>query len=407
MGGRRVAVIANGAFSLINFRGPLLAEMVSRGCEVFAFAPDFDEPLRRNVRALGVTPVDLALDRIGIRPVTDLARTFKLAAQLRRLRIEVAFCYFLKPVIFGTIAAWLAGVRRRYTLVAGLGYIFIADPAKVGFRRRMLRRAATAAIGFAFRLSERVFFQNADDLQFFVEHSGLDRAKTVLVAGTGVDLDHFCTCPLPNEGHIVLFVGRLLNEKGVRELIEAARILKQRQVPVLIVIAGGLDLNLGAIAEGEVREWVNEGLCEWVGHVDDVRPVLGAATVFVLPSYREGKPRSTQEALAIGRPVITTDAVGCRDTVQHGVNGWLVPVRDAVALADAIEDSTRDRDRLMAMAAASRTLAEEKFDVRAINAVMLDGMGLGEPPLGGPTPAGQRSSLDPDSDRARHSHPAD
>jgi glycosyltransferase involved in cell wall biosynthesis len=174
----------------------------------------------------------------------------------------------------------------------------------------------------------------------------------------------------------VLFVGRLLREKGVRELIGAARILRDAGADCTIVLAGGIDTNPGALAEAEVRQWANEGLCEWLGNLADVRPELERAHVFVLPSYREGKPRSTQEALATGRPVITTDTVGCRETVEPGVNGWLVPVGDHVALARAIEESMADRGRLVAMGNESRRLAEERFDVAEINEVMLTRMGL-------------------------------
>lgn len=374
---RTFAVIANDAFSLVNFRGPLIAEMVARGANVLAMAPHFTPELRERVARLGARACDIPLDRTRLAPLRDFKDAVSLARILRAEEVTDTFSYFLKPILIGNIAAWLAGVPRRTSLVAGLGYMFTdAEPSGASLRKRILRRCVELSLGLAFRLSKQVFLQNEADRDYFVDRGLLATRKAVLVAGTGVDLAYFRETPLPDGKFRVLFVGRLLREKGVRELIGAARILRKAGADCTIVLAGGIDSNPGALAEVEISQWVRDGLCEWVGNLADVRPELERAHVFVLPSYREGKPRSTQEALAIGRPVITTDTVGCRETVEPGVNGWLVPVGDHVALARAIEDSMAVRDRLVAMGKASRQLAEERFDVTAINEAMLARMDL-------------------------------
>lgn len=372
----RIAVIANDAFSLVNFRGPLIAEMVARGAKVYAMAPDYSPELEEKVRALGAHPVTIPLDRMRLAPLRDVLDAVRLASLLRSLRITVTFSYFLKPVIFGNLAARLAGVRNRYSLVAGLGYVFTPGGGERGLRRSLRQKLATLALGMAFALSRKVFFQNEDDLRFFADARVLDPAKAILVAGTGVDLARYIPTTLPNGPYRALFVGRLLREKGIRELIEASRILKARGLDCTIAIAGGIDRNPGALTAEQMSSWCSDGLCEWLGSIDDVAAALAQAHVFVLPSYREGKPRSTQEALAMGRPVITTDTVGCRETVEPGRNGWLVQVGDPVSLADAIADSMSNRERLERMGRESRAMAERCFDVRKINDQMLDEMNL-------------------------------
>lgn len=372
----RIAVIGNGAFSLVNFRGPLIREMRLRGAEVFALAPDYTAELRQQVGTLGATPIDISLDRMRVNPLRDLRDMMRLRRQLATIAPEICFSYFLKPVIFGTLAAWLARVPRRYSLVAGLGYLFTDSDERVSFRKRFLKAAVMLLCRFAFSRCDRVFFQNCEDLAHFVDAGAVAQEKTVQLAGTGVDLAHFSELPLPSGPVRFLFVGRVLREKGICELIEAARRVQRTHPECQFAIAGGVDINPGAIrAEGMV-EMMAGTTCEWLGHVPDIRAELARCTVFVLPSYREGMPRSTQEALAVGRPVITTNAIGCRETVKEGENGWLVPVGDADALADAMLDCLQNRDRLPAMGHASRRRAETNYDVREINDTMLAAMGV-------------------------------
>lgn len=373
---RRLAIVSNQAFSLINFRGPLLRDLVAAGVEVHALAPDYDEKIRNQVESLGAIPVDYTLSRAGMNPLRDSVDLFRLWRVLRRIRPDAALGYFIKPVIYGTLAAWLAGVPRRFALIAGLGYAFTPSGDQESKRQKVLRFGVSKLYRIALGRVNIVFFQNNDDKQLFIE-LGLVRAeKTARVNGTGVDLCEWAPHPLVVTPPTFLLAARLLREKGIVEYAEAARKVKQLHPEARFILLGGLDPNPGALRQNEIEQWVHEGLLEWPGHVD-VKPWLTETSVYVLPSYyREGVPRSTQEAMAMGRPVITTDAPGCRETVEDGRNGFLVPVRDSEALAQAMLRFIEQPQLIETMGAESRRLAEERFDVHKINAKILKTLGV-------------------------------
>lgn len=370
----KIAVISNEARSLLNFRGPLLQAMVARGHEVLAFAPDHDPASRAALAGLGVVAVDCAMSRSGTGPLREIGTILRLRRRLRQHRPDLCFAYFIKPVIYGTIAARLAGVPRRYGLYAGLGFAFTGESGQ-GVRRRLLQRVIAMLARIAARHSDRVMFQNRDDMAEFTARGIVTPGKAVLVGATGVDLAAWPAAPLPDGPATFVLAARLLRDKGIGEYAEAARLLRQTHPQARFLLLGGLDPNPAAIPRAEVEGWVAEGLLEWPGHVA-VQPWLAQAQVFVLPSYREGVPRSTQEAMAMGRAVITTDATGCRETVEHGVNGLLVPVRDPGALAAAMRRFLDDPTLAPRMGAESRRLAEERFDARAQAARLLAAMGL-------------------------------
>jgi glycosyltransferase involved in cell wall biosynthesis len=375
-----LALVSSIAFSLANFRGPLISALVARQVRVLALAPDFDDKTREDVRRLGAEPIDISLERTGMRPGRDLVDAVRLCLQLRRLKPDIALCYFVKPVIYGTLAARFAGVRRRYALVAGLGYVYTPGRSGDSLKRKALRLLVSTLYRLAFQACRRVFFQNEDDIADFVGAGLIDAKRVARLNGTGVDLDRLPFTPPPPGPPSFLLMARLLREKGIGEFVDAARIVRARHPQATFRLLGGLDPNPGGLGRDEVERWAAEGVIEWHGHVDDVRPWIAASSVYVLPSYREGKPRSTQEAMAMGRPVITTDAPGCRDTVEEGVNGFLVPVRDADALADAIERFIANPSLVERMGRASRRLAEQRFDVHRINAEILRVMEIAEPP---------------------------
>lgn len=373
---RTLALVSSIAYSLPNFRGPLIRALVGRGVRVLALAPDFDDRIRAEVRRLGAEPVDISLDRTGMHPLRDLIDMAKLVRQFRRLGPDIVLCYFIKPVIYGTLAARLAGIRRRYALVAGLGYVYTSGGRAEPFRRKALRAAVSALYRTAFKACRRVFFQNEDDIAEFVAAGLIDPRRVVRLEGTGVDLDRLGFVAPPEGPPSFLLMARLLREKGICEYVEAARIVRARHPEIRFRLLGGLDPNPGGLTRAEVESWASEGVIEWAGHVDDVRPWIAESSVYVLPSYREGKPRSTQEAMAVGRPVITTDAPGCRDTVEEGVNGFLVPVGQAGPLAAAMERFVADPSLVQRMGRASRRLAERRFDVHKINSKILETMGI-------------------------------
>ncbi|MEA3015147.1 MAG: hypothetical protein QOD42_3692 [Sphingomonadales bacterium] len=377
-----IAIITSIAFSLANFRGPLIEALVAAGLRVYALAPDHDEGTRAAVRALGAEPVDISLERTGMRPLRDARDAFRLAGTLRRLNPDATFAYFIKPVIYGSLAAKRAGVRRRYALVAGLGYVFTPGGGRETPKRRLLRAAVSRLYRRALRVCDLVYFQNEDDVAQFVGAGLVAPERVRRLAGTGVDLERLQAAPPVTSPPTFLLMARLLREKGIAEYVAAARIVRASHPEARFLLLGGFDPNPGGFTRAEVEGWAAEGAVEWAGHVDDVRPWIAQSSVYVLPSYREGKPRSTQEAMAMGRPIVTTDAPGCRDTVEEGVNGFLVPVRDVPRLAEAMLRFIGEPGLIAKMGAESRRLAEERFDVRRINATILADLGIAAPGTG-------------------------
>lgn len=378
--GIRICIIGNQAFSLLNFRAPIIAEMVGSGCEVIALAPDFDDASSAEVRAIGAEPVGYSLSRTGMNPFRDAADILRLAFILRRLGPDMTFAYAPKPVIYGTLAAWLARVPQRYALITGLGYAFAPPVGSESMKRRFLRDIVIRLYKAALKRADKVFFQNEDDRELFISAGAVSAGRSIRVNGTGVDLHRWSPAPpVSNCGVTFLLAARLLREKGVVEFVEAARLVKEAHHEVRFILLGGLDTNPGALSSAEIGSWVAEGIVDWPGHVPDVRPWLAEASVFVLPSYyREGVPRSIQEAMAMARPIITTDAPGCRDTVIDGNNGFLIPVRSAEALAAAMERFVLQPELIDSMGQASRRMAEERFDAREINQAILREMGISD-----------------------------
>lgn len=369
----KVVVIASLAESLLNFRGPLLAAMRASGHHVTALAPGENESVAARLGVMGVDYRPLALERTGMNPLRDLRALSQLVACLRELQPDVVFGYTIKPVIYGSLAARLAGVPRSYSMVTGLGYAFIGK----GLRQRLVAMLVSALYRAGLSGNAGVFFQNPDDLELFCSRRLLgDPRKAILVNGSGIDLDRYATCePVPGRPRFLL-IARLLRDKGITEYVEAAGILKTRYPESSFRLLGPFDSNPAAITREEIDLWQREGNIEYLGETDDVRPYIADCSVYVLPSYREGTPRTVLEAMAMGRPVVTTDAPGCRETVREGENGFLVQVRDSISLARAMERFILEPGLCVTMGQRSRQVAVEKYDVHKVNEVMLKAMGL-------------------------------
>jgi glycosyltransferase involved in cell wall biosynthesis len=371
----KIAIISKQAFSLRNFRGPMMAEIISRGHEVIAFAPDFNETNRADLMAMGVQPVDYHISQSGLNPLKELLGIFKLLILLRSHKPDISFVYFLKPLVIGTIAAWLAGVPHRFGLVEGLGYAFTTHSG-TEVRRRIAKRLVINGLRLATARLHKIIFLNSEDLGDFLRLGLATSSQTEMLGPIGVDLSEWSVAPLPQTPVTFIFVARLLRDKGIGEFVAAARILRSENPELRFIVLGDIDGNPSAITRSEMDAWVDEGVIEWPGHVD-VKPWLAKAHVFVLPSYyREGVPRSTQEAMAMGRAVITTDAPGCRETVDEGINGFLVPVRDPQAVASVMRRFVERPETVAIMGAASRQIAVERFSVQAQNEKLLGYMDL-------------------------------
>lgn len=370
---KRIVVCAGYTPSLVNFRGPLLRELAGRGHRVIACGPETSPALCRALSELGVEFHRIPCDRAGFGLHRDLELLFALVALFRSVRPDIVLSYTIKPVIYGSLAARLAGVPTVYSMITGLGYAFAGE----GIARRTLQAAAAQLLRLSLRGNRAVFFQNPDDRAVF-QQCGLLRTpeQAVVINGSGVDLEWFEPSPLPDQLSF-LMIARLLVDKGVRDYAAAARLIRSRYPGVRFRLVGPFDPNPGALREEEVRAWVQEGLIDYLGALEDVRPAIATSSIYVLPSYYgEGTPRTVLEAMAMARPVVTTDAPGCRETVREGINGYLVPVRDPQALARALEHFILDPHLIRRMGQEGRRMAAEKYDVHKVNRVIMETMRL-------------------------------
>jgi glycosyltransferase involved in cell wall biosynthesis len=324
--------------------------------------------------ALGVRFVPIELQRAGIDPVADALALGGLVRRLRTLGPDLVLGYTIKPVIYGSLAARLAGVPRRAAMITGLGSALTG--AHTG-KQRLVAGIARGLYRAGLAQCQVVIFQNPDDRDELGRLGAIPaHARVAIVRGSGVDLAHYAPSPLPPGPPVFLFLGRLLRDKGIHEYVAAARIVRARCPAARFQIAGWLDPNPESLTRRELDAVVADGTVEYLGAADDVRPVLAAAHVLVLPSYREGTPRSVLEAMSMNRAVITTDAPGCRDTVIDRDSGLIVPVRDARALADAMLLLATAPPLIARLAAAGRDRAVALYDARAVAASVLAALEL-------------------------------
>jgi len=371
---RHILFIAGNARSLVANRGDLIAEMQRAGHKVSAAVPL--EDMLDSVQTLGIDIHPFRLGRAGMNPLRDLRTVLWLYRLMRRLQPDATFAYNIKPVIWGTIAARLAGVPHRFSMITGLGTNFVEAST---LKARMFRQLLVWLYRIGVNGSEKVFFQNPDDLQDFVDLGVMkDDTKAVLTMGSGVNMEQFPRAPLPEGAVTFVTVARMLHNKGVREFCEAARIVHGEWPEARFVAVGPHDPTLPhALPTSELERLQVEGIVEFTGGVRDVRPMIRRGSVFVLPSYyREGQPRSALEAMAMGRPLIMTDTPGCRETVLDGINGLLVPPRDAKAVAKAMLRFRDDPEFLVRAGEASYQRVVNEYDVRRVNEVVLKAMNL-------------------------------
>lgn len=369
----KVVVAGNISQSLVNFRGPMMRAMVEAGHEVVAVGPRGETAYVPAIEQLGVKYRSVPLDRAGFNPLADLRYMWALRQLLREERADVFLGYTIKPVIYGCLAARFARVPTSSAIITGLGYAFGQNSAKQKIVGGIIKLLYLSALSGA----KVVFFQNPDDRAEFLAHGFVSEARTALVAGSGVDLSHFRSSPTPEPPVKFLMIARLIREKGIDQFVEAAARLKERFPQARFQVLGPLDANPTAVSMDEVNEWTRQGIVEYLGETADVRPFLRDASVFVLPSYyREGTPRTALEALATGRPIVTTDAPGCRETVVDGENGYLVEPRSSQSLEEALARFLVDPSLVESMGAVSLQLARTKFDVRLVNQKIMNRLQL-------------------------------
>lgn len=359
--------VSNCAWNLANFRRPLIEAFVERGdCVVCAAAADGHEAL---LRGLGADFVDLPVDAGGTSPVADLKLLMAIDRLIRRVRPGAVLTFTIKPNIFGLLAARARGVPAIAT-ISGLGSSFLGG-GLTGFVTDRLYRLALAG-------AQAVMFQNDDDRALFTGRGLVDSGRTRLVAGSGIDLDRFRPAPVEPGGPMrFLLIARLLKDKGLVEYADAARALLDEGLNVQCAVVGpDGGSNPSAVPKSQVERWVRNGTIGYLGATDDVRGAIAAADCVVLPSYREGLPRSLLEGAAMARPLIATDVPGCRAVVEPGVNGLLCAPRSASALALAMRQMAGlDPVVRLAMGAAGRRMVEAQYDQRKVAAAYLAEVG--------------------------------
>ena len=364
---KKLLFVVNVDWFFLSHRLPIALEAQRQGFDVHiatGLTNKLDE-LRRH----GLTVHVLALDRHGTGLGNAWMTTLQLWRVLRAVRPDVVHLVTIKPILLGGLLARLVRVPALVVAVSGLGYVFMSHGSAAWVRRSLV------SVLYKLALTHRnlkVIFQNADDLRSLNEIVHLPAHQVATLRGSGVDLAHFVCWPLPAGVPVVVLAARLLADKGVFEFVEAAKLLKAQGCPARFVLVGTVDTgNPTSVKQTELDAWVRDGVVEWWGHRSDMAQVLSAAQIVVLPSYREGLPKVLLEAAACGRPVVTTDVPGCRDAIEPGVTGVLVPVQDALALAKAMNELIKDPVRCERMGTAGRALAEQAFDVRQVVAAHL------------------------------------
>lgn len=366
----RILLVNNTSVYVHRFRRQLIERLGAAGHEVVLVCPT--DAHTHKLNDLGVERIDWPLRQHGTHPWSELKAAEFLARTAKRVRPQVVLNFTLKPAIYGSFAARRCSAQSCFSVFTGLGYYF-TDPARFN---SLPTRAMRGLLKLALPANDAVFFQNPADRDLFVR-MGLIRAdRTRIVDGSGVDTRHFQPSGDPVVPGSFVLVGRMLAEKGVREFVAAARSIRAVHPHSRFWLVGGIDTSSSAITREEIRAWEREKTIEYFGEVDDVRPIVGKASALVLPSYREGMPRSVLEGMAMGKAVVVTDVPGCSDCVTDGVNGLVVPPANSQALAAAMSRLLVDSGLGDRMGAMSRQIAVERYDVQRINTSFLKACGL-------------------------------
>ncbi|CAB3830766.1 MULTISPECIES: glycosyltransferase family 4 protein [Achromobacter] len=366
---RRLMFVVNNPAFFMSHRVPVALAAQQAGYDVHVAT--MDGPAVAEIEALGMTHHAIPMTRSGKHPLQELNTLRALVRLFRRVRPDVVHLVTIKPVLYGGIAARLARVPGMVAAISGLGFVFLSNSLKMRLVRAVVARLYRVALGHP---NSRVIFQNANDRDLLKSLGAVRDEQVVMIRGAGVDLDAYRATPEPPSPPVVVtMVARLLRDKGVREFVEAASILRKRGLPVTMQLVGGVDAgNPTSATQQEVDAWQRDGAVEALGERSDIASLYAACHIAVLPSYREGLPKSLIEAAASGRAVVTTDVPGCRDAIEPGKTGLLVPVRDAPALADAIARLVEDAALRQSMGEAGRKLAESEFDIRRVARVHVE-----------------------------------
>lgn len=368
LAGKRVCIVSRCARTLFNFRRHLIEDIARAGASVTALGAAGDG-FEARLREHGIAFEHIPVGQRSVDPVADLRLVRQLVRRFRAERPHVVHTFTIKPAIFGTLAAWMARVPVRIVTITGVGHAFTT----AGFA---IRTIVSVLYRVALSRAHVVCFQNADDRELFLRLGLVRRERTLLVPGSGIDLDAFRPQPLPlvaGGAPRFLMIGRVLKEKGVAEFAAAAALIKAKIPHATFTLLGGADArNPSTLSQDELEALRRSSVVEWIDEVADVRPYIAAADVVVLPSYREGLPRALLEGAAMGRALIATDVPGCRDLVLEGQTGHLAEAGNAASLAAAMQKLCDAPQAIALMGRTARTLVETRFDLRLVNRMTLE-----------------------------------
>ena len=373
-----IIIIGTVASSFLGFRADLIKILIQKNHIVYAFTSEYTNSELEKIKLLGAMPVTYEQKRGGLNPLVDVISTYLLTNKIKAIAPDLVFSYFSKPVIFGTLAARWAKVPKVIGMLEGLGYTFTKQPKGLIKRTQLIKQIQIALYRISLPRLDTLIFLNPDDPNDLLEEYSIKVRKVEVLGGIGLNLDDYSYSNNYPKNPVFIFIARLLAEKGIHDYIAAAKIVKNIYPQARFVVLGAIDkVALGALTEVELRQVIKASIIEYPGHVNNVSDWITKSSVFVLPSYyREGVPRSTQEAMAIGRPIITTDVPGCRETVIDGVNGFLVEKWNPKALAEKMIYFIEHPEQIKEMGDESYKLAQEKFDADKVNKRLINMLGL-------------------------------
>lgn len=367
---RSIAVLSSHTPSLFWFRTDMMRDFIKRGYDVYALGNEEESKWIDRFKDNNITYQQISVSRNGVNPFQDRKTLDSIKEKLKSIRPEKIFTYQAKTVIYGAMAANSLGITEVYPLIAGMGSAFLSNNLKT----RFIRFVMTKLYRRSMKRCPVVFFQNHDDEQVFRDCGIVKNQKVVMIHGSGVNTEKFTLLPLPDKPAF-LCISRLIRDKGVYEYLESCKRIKVEYPDIRCLLVGPYDTNPSAMKPEELQPFINAGI-EYFGEQDDVRPYIEQCSVFILPSYREGTPKTNLEAMACGRAVITTDAPGCKETVIDGENGFLVPVKDANSIYQKMIWFIEHPKDAEIMGKKGRTMVEDLFDVKKVNETICEAMGI-------------------------------
>jgi glycosyltransferase involved in cell wall biosynthesis len=375
---KKFLIICSYPDSILSFRGPLIHQFLNNGYQVHIGCPNLvsNKIISQPLKDLNIILHDVPLSRASLNPFGDLKTFVSIFLLLKNIKPDIAFFYTVKPVIYGLFASYLADIKNVFPMITGLGYAF-QERAHLNIRQIFAALIVKKLYWASLRFARKIFFQNIDDYHLFISEKLISQNKEFFVTnGSGVNITFFGYSE-QYAPDTFLCIARLLRAKGIYEYAEAAKITKRKFPNATFLLAGWIDSNPDSINETDLKVWSKEKHINFLGKLntqEDVRNLIENSSVYVLPSYREGTPRTVLEAMSIGRPIITTDVPGCRQTIIDCENGFLVPPKDVISLTKAFEVFLTKPELIKKMGLRSRELAEQKYDSINVNSAIFNQM---------------------------------